>query len=175
MALMFAMSCFQALGINSYAAEFEVDGLNNRANTSGTSAATNVKVDSEDATTNLVVKLTAAGETVTIYKIASVNYDTVTKKYSDPYWVTEVSDWLKAYDNYSSDGNIKTAYANPKNLASASQSTWTEFYKYLLYSRDGNGPLNVIEYGSSSSIENENTVYEGKLTPYKEEQLKQKT
>ena len=37
MALMFAMSCFQALGINSYAASFEVDGLNNRANTSGTS------------------------------------------------------------------------------------------------------------------------------------------
>ena len=168
MALMFAMSCFQALGINSYAAEFEVDGLNNRANTSGTSAATNVKVDSEDATTNLVVKLTAAGETVTIYKIASVNYDTVTKKYSDPYWVTEVSDWLKAYDNYSSDGNIKTAYANPKNLASASQSTWTEFYKYLLYSRDGNGPLNVIEYGSSSSEEEGKVVYNGKLAPYRE-------
>ncbi|SFH52949.1 LPXTG-motif cell wall anchor domain-containing protein [Pseudobutyrivibrio sp. OR37] len=162
------MSLLPAMAINSLAADFDVDSLNNRENTSGTAAASNIKVDSENATTSLVVKTTSVGEKVTIYKIASVNYDTVTKKYSDPYWVTQVSDWLQAYDNYSSNGTIKTAYASPKNLASASQSTWTEFYKYLLYNRDSSGPLNVIEYGSSSSVEDENTVYQGKLTPYKD-------
>ena len=167
-AIVFGVSLMPTLAIDSLAADFEVDGLNNRQSTSGTAAATNIKVDSENATTSLVVKATSVGEKVTIYKIASVNYDTVTKKYSDAYWVTQVSDWLKAYDNYSTDGVIKTAYASPKNLASASQSTWAEFYKYLLYNRDSSGPLNVIEYGSSSSVENENTVYEGKLTPYKE-------
>ena len=167
-AVAFVMSCMPSIAIDALAADFEVDSLNNRENTSGTGAATNIKVDSENATTSLVVKATSVGEKVTIYKIASVNYDNVTKKYSDPYWVTQVSDWLKAYDNYSTDGTIKTAYASPKNLASASQSTWTEFYKYLLYNRDSSGPLNVIEYGSSSSVEDDNTVYEGKLTPYTE-------
>ena len=165
---MFALSGLSMLVINVDAADFQVDSLNNRANTSGTGAATSVKVDSDSATTNLTVKLTATGETVTIYKIAAVSYDTVTKKYTDPYWVQSVSDWLLAYDSYSSNGNIKTAYANPKNLSSASQSTWTEFYKYLLYNRDASGPLNVIEYGSSSSEVNNETVFNGKLEPYTE-------
>ncbi len=167
-ALMFALSGLSMLVINVDAADFQVDSLNNRANTSGTGAATSIKVDSDSATTNLTVKLTATGETVTIYKIAAVSYDTVTKKYTDPYWVQSVSDWLLAYDSYSSNGNIKTAYANPKNLSSASQSTWTEFYKYLLYNRDASGPLNVIEYGSSSSEVNNETVFNGKLEPYTE-------
>ena len=165
MVIVFVMSCFPVLTITADASGFQVDSLNNRENTSGTGAATTIKVDSDSATTTLEVKLTAVGETVTIYKLASVSYDTVTKKYSDPYWVTAVSDWLKAYDNYSTDGVIKTAYANPKNLASASQSTWTEFYKYLLYNRSGE-PLNVIEYGSSSSVVENETIYSGKLLPY---------
>lgn len=164
--IVFVMSCFPMFAIQAFASDFQVDSLNNRANTSGTAAATTIKVDSENATTNLVVKLTATGETVTIYKVAAVSYDTVTKKYSDPYWVPAVSTWLSTYDTYSTDGTIKTAYANPKNLSSASQSTWTEFYKYLLYNRDSRGPLNVIEYGSSSEEVEGNTVYTGKLEPY---------
>ena len=80
--------------------------------------------------------------------------------------VTEVDNWLKAYDNYSTDGVIKTAYATPLNLSSASEATWTEFYKYLLYNRSSSGPLNVVEYGSSSSEENGETIYLGKLAPY---------
>ncbi|SHI45553.1 SpaA isopeptide-forming pilin-related protein [Pseudobutyrivibrio xylanivorans] len=165
-AMMFVMSCFPMFIVQTLAADFQTDSLNNRANTSGTAAATTIKVDSESATTNLVVKLTAKGETVTIYKVAAINYDTVTKKYSDPYWVPAVSNWLSAYDTYSTNGTIKTAYATPKNLSSASQSTWTEFYKYLLYNRDSRGPLNVIEYGSSSEEVDGNTVFSGKLEPY---------
>ncbi|SDH25121.1 LPXTG-motif cell wall anchor domain-containing protein [Pseudobutyrivibrio sp. 49] len=166
--MVFVISCFPMFAIQTLAADFQVDSLNNRANTSGTGAATTIKVDSESATTNLVVKLTATGETVTIYKVAAVSYDTVTKKYSDPYWVPEVSNWLSTYDTYSTNGTIKTAYANPKNLSSASQSTWTEFYKYLLYNRDSREPLNVIEYGSSSEEIDGNTVYTGKLDPYRD-------
>jgi LPXTG-motif cell wall-anchored protein len=166
--LMLVLTGLPMLSINAKADEYQVDKLNNRASTSGSGAATSVKVDSENATTNLVVKLTAPGETVTIYKVASVRYDTVTKKYSEPYWVTPVTDWLRAYDNYSTDGNIKTAYASPKNLSSASQSTWAEFYKYLLYNREASGPLNVIEYGSGSTTENDVTVFTGKLDPYTE-------
>jgi LPXTG-motif cell wall-anchored protein len=156
------------LSLTAYAEDFQTDSLNNRASTTGSGAATSVKVDSENATTNLVVKLTAPGETVTIYKVASVRYDTVTKKYSEPYWVETVSDWLKSNDVYSTDGSIKTAYASPKNLSSASQSTWSEFYKYLLYNRETNGPLNVIEYGSGSTTENDAVVYTGKLEPYRD-------
>ncbi|MBR5636003.1 MAG: LPXTG cell wall anchor domain-containing protein [Pseudobutyrivibrio sp.] len=149
-----------------FATEFATEPLNNRGSVAGEGAATSVKVDSANATTNLTVKLTAPGETVTIYKLASVSYDTVTKKYLEPRWVTEVDNWLKAYDNYSTDGVIKTAYATPLNLSSASEATWTEFYKYLLYNRSSSGPLNVVEYGSSSSEENGETIYLGKLAPY---------
>lgn len=149
-----------------YAEDFATEPLNNRASVSGEGAATSVKVDSSNATTNLTVKLTAPGETVTIYKLASVSYDSSTKKYLDPRWVTEVDAWLKAYDNYSTDGVIKTAYASPLNLSSASESTWTEFYKYLLYNRSSSGPLNVIDYGSSSSEKNGEINYIGKLSPY---------
>ena len=54
------------LSLTAYAEDFQTDSLNNRASTTGSGAATSVKVDSENATTNLVVKLTAPGETVTI-------------------------------------------------------------------------------------------------------------
>jgi hypothetical protein len=105
-ALIAAAFVFSCIPSTVIASDFEVDSLNNRQSTSGTAAATNIKVDSENATTSLVVKGTSVGEKVTIYKIASVNYDTVTKKYSDPYWVTPVTDWLLAYDTYSTNGTI---------------------------------------------------------------------
>jgi len=167
-ALMFVMAL---LPTTAFASDFEVDSLNNRESTTGSASATNIKVDSDSATTNLVVKLTSTGETVTLYKLASVSYNSTNHSYDTPQWVEAVQNWLLAYDAYSTVTNdvrrIKSAYATPSALASASEATWSEFYNYLLYNTDSSYPLNVIDYGSASSTDNENNVtYTGKLLAY---------
>ncbi|MBR5636004.1 MAG: LPXTG cell wall anchor domain-containing protein [Pseudobutyrivibrio sp.] len=137
-------------------AEFDVDKLNNKSNAD--SVAYQRKVTQNTAVADLDVVLATETDTLTMYKIAEMPWDTKTDTLGKMKWVDEVQAWIDANPNYRT--SVKTPYELSNGKASS--STIQSFYKDMLKS----GADSVIVQGNLTDIVAEPAGYVSKEAIY---------
>lgn len=109
-------------------ANYAMENLNNLQDEEGK---TLKKVSGESATdgeinANLRVHLTDPGDTITLYKVADMKWNSTNSDYDDLTWVEAVANWRE------STSYVGALYDSPNALASASNSKWTDFYSAMM-------------------------------------------